>query len=305
MKSIYYTCLIILLTITNNTLINYRSSLDSNRVCSSGKNQSPINLIEGQSAYNPSIAFLSDDYQVITQNLTLDGFIGYVYTITAPAGSNFGSIYLTKDGYLTKNILTQITINFPSEHTIAGVPGDLEVKLIHQRVLDYKSDVNTNRQLTNVNPFFSISVLFKRGASYPSDQGFLNNLFPGWQSMVNSPYFQNVYNINLDINKYGLMRGKKFYYYEGSHTYIPCDEDMSTIVISEFVNMPDNFYTFIYNQMNIRYLNGNGNKNIAAISGRPIYRNYITDSESAALNSSSYGLRYCICIIGMILLALL
>ena len=195
-------------TLSSQTLIDYRSLLNLNRVCTSGKLQSPINLVESQSTYQSDIEYLSDDYKVVIGSFQL-GSDGSSYTLTANPGKNFGSVFVKKNGYLTKNLLIKLVLNFPSEHSINGVLGDLEVKLIHQRDLSYVYPVNQYRQLDNANLYFTISILFKRGATYDSDNNFLTSLFPGW----NSSYYSGISQINLDINATGLIREKLSNYY--------------------------------------------------------------------------------------------
>jgi carbonic anhydrase len=283
------------------TLVDYNKSFEVQKVCSGGKLQSPINLNENDAILDSQINFLSDDFKTITGQVTLDND-GSVYTMSAPAGTDFGTVYLTKKGYLTKNLLKRISINFPSEHEINGISADLEVKLIHERVIGFKSPVNQNRPLEDANMIFTISILFKRGTQFDSDQGFLDGLFNGWKSNpANTPFFQSGF-LNLSMNNMGLIRGKPFFSYEGSNTVTPCDENVNYIVISQIIRMDDAIFSFLDTQFRLRYTNGKSNKAISLINGRPVYRNYAILSDNL-LNSN--GLKFCLIMIGMILIAIL
>jgi len=267
------------------TLIDYRHSLNSNRVCSKGRLQSPINLTNSISNFLNGINF-SEDYRFLTGNMVFN-YDGSAYSLTAAPGKDFGSLYVLKDGYLTKNLLTSVKVNFPCEHTIDGNMGDVEVKLVHTRVLDFSSGVGANRNLPSINTSFVIVLLFKNDPTLESDNGFLSGLFDGWLSNTETPFFSSL-NLNLNISDMSILKAKQFFYYEGSQTFVPCNENVSYLIINQFFRMDPSFYTFIANQFSLRYTLSRANKAVSDINGRPVYRNFITQSEGAALKKSGY-----------------
>jgi carbonic anhydrase len=284
MKIAIKTCIIIQIiciysctTINPNTLIDYPKSFENVESCK-GNLQSPINLIYTSSLYKDTVNFLSDDYKTITGKLSL-GDNGSVYKLKAPQGTNFGSAILNNQGYYTKNVLTQIQVNYPSEHQLFGENGDLEVKLIHERIISYKSDVNQNKKFFDPNVFFTISILFKKG-EYETDNGFIDSLFNGWSTALPNTAFISTNSLNIDMNNFNLVRGQKFFFYPGSSTEMPCDENVNYIVINKFYKLNDNIASFLEQQFKLRYLGGNANKQLANTSGRPIYRNFITPEEA-------------------------
>lgn len=289
--SIFFSCIF--------AQINYRDPLKNSNICTKGLLQSPLNLKSWDSEFSKEINFLSDDYKTIVGRLAL-GSDGSSYSISAAAGTDFGIVYLSKQGVVTKNVLKKIVLNYPTEHLLEGVLGDVEVKLIHERVLDYTTDINENKNYFDMNTYFIISLLFKQGDNYASDNGFLDSLLNGWKNQVSSVPFTQTSDISFSMNDMGLIRARQFYFYEGSHTTFPCDENVNYLVINKYFRLDKSLFAFLDSQFQRRYVLGLASKEISQYNGRAVYRNFaITKKEGGA--SSGYLKCSLIFVFGLIL----
>jgi carbonic anhydrase len=202
-------------------MINYNEESSSwGGTCSSGKAQSPIDFPAGFQTYNKQV-----DKIKITKmeyGVKKDGFIegslmiqnSLRYTLT---GTNLGSITIRKDGTDYQYDATEISFHVSSEHTVMGFNGAVEMQINHKKNTEFlkTSNITDKDKMTNL----IISVIFKIGTFYDNPNVSKLNL--------STPGSQAVKNFNLGI--YPPI-GKPFFFYEGSTTIPPCDENVNWVV---------------------------------------------------------------------------
>jgi len=291
-------CLVLLFSFTKATLPNYRALYTSSLTCETGRLQSPLNLQTSNSQFNSTINTIYYDYNLInfaSLGVSSDGRILQVQS--GLPTNNFGYIALSRAGVIKQYELKAIEINIPAEHQIDGVTYDLEVKFIHEKVLPFETNVNQYRKLSDGNTHLIISILYSQNANL-TDNGFLNNLLATFNKPYNPFFFQPSF--NLDINSYNLFREKRWFFYEGSFTSFPCDENANHIVIRDPYQINElTVFQTLYSQM---YNNTVISKPVNDPYGRAIYRNYmnLTEISSGRIISTSM-----ICLLGFILIAIL
>jgi carbonic anhydrase len=253
---------------------NYRSLFTSSLACQMGRLQSPLNLREEFSNFNSSINILYTDYNLIP-NAYLDwSESGRILQVSqklgAPSTNNFGYVGLDRGGVAKQYALTGIEFYTPAEHKINGVDYDLEVHLIHEKVLTFETNVNQFRRIADGNRYLIISILFSQSGGN-SDNGFLNDLISTWPPNSGDSF-------TLDLNSYGLIRDRRWFFYEGSFTYFPCDETVNNIVIRDPFKMDSlSVFQSIYSDV---YDSSVVSKVVSEEYGRPIYRNYMNQTEA-------------------------
>lgn len=273
------TLLTFVVGLINSQKPNYRNLFTMSLSCEMGRLQSPLNLEEEFSNFDSSVNLLYTDYNVI-QNAFLDwSESGRILQVSqksgAPASKNFGYLGLDREGVIKQYALTGIEFYTPAEHKINGINYDLEVNLIHEKVLTFETNVNQYRKIPDGNKYLIISLLFSQNGGN-SDNGFLNDLISTWNANSNPNFSVNSF--NLDLNSYGLIRNRRWFFYEGSFTYFPCDENVNRIVIRdpfamENLSMFQAIYRDVYDSSII-------SKSISQDYGRPIFRNYMNQTEA-------------------------
>lgn len=281
--------LLVLLTIValTNSLVNYRNTLAS-PICTYGRLQSPINLLDYYSKFNSTISLVYEDYlQIPNARLVFTNSTLEVVSTTAPTNQlpNYGMVGLDRNGVYKRFILRRILIFFPGQHVIESVPTDLEIQLVHDQDLSYTSPVNNMRYLADTNTKLTISLLYRRTA-IANDNGLINNLVNTWTG------FNNAGNVlNLDLINYGLYKDRPFFFYEGSEMTAPCNENTDYVVINDVFNVPLQTYSTLNTIFNSVFTAGTS-KPISPLYGRPVYRNYANYTEIQKLNSSYIGVSF-------------
>jgi carbonic anhydrase len=251
------------LTMAQITKVDYNDLYHQAPACKMGRLQSPINIMETDAKFNTTINILYDSYSVL-KNAQLAFSQRTMFIAYDNTEDNLGYATLSRNGYLKKYALMGIEFSYPGEHQINGIPGDLEVKFVHQQVLFFETSVNQLRKLADANNYLTISILFKTDGK-AADNGFISDLI---KSTAGQPF-------DLNIDSYDLFRDRQFFFYEGSFTYSPCDETVNHIVVRDiFTILPDHL-SYISNQYKLRFLNdGVTNKKLSDLNGRTVYRNY-------------------------------
>lgn len=268
--------IILLAGVLSQDLLDYREVYQSHKACNYGRLQSPINLAEYFSNFNSSISILYNEY-VPLQNARLT-FNGKIFEVTASNSDNLGYLGFQRGGVIKQYTLKKIEINYPGEHQIEGQTSDLEIKLIHEKILPYETTVNQYRRIPDSNTHLIISLLYKT-SSKSTDNGFLNTILSTWKSGTNTLNYLN--SVNLDLNSYDLVTDRPFFYYEGSFTTDPCNELVNYVVINEMFTVTNNQLFEFKNQLSQLYKNdGETNKATAPYYGRKVYRNYKNYTES-------------------------
>ena len=234
--------------------------------CNNGFIQSPIDVNNQNSYYNFSIGFVYENYSSITTGLTMSDM--YI-NVSNNTGLNIGNIILERYGYLSMYNLTDVRIKSPSEHTVNGVKGDMEIQLIHKKNIGQYFTQNQNVPLPDANTYLGISLIYTNSQSNNTDNGFAKDLINAYKSGGK----------NLNLHSYQLTFGKKFYLYEGSETNYPCDENFNWIVIADIFYIDQSSLSVVTSKYNEKFIGGTNVKSLAPLGYRPIYRNFKLDSN--------------------------
>ncbi len=169
-------------------------------VCSSGKNQSPVNLTGFIDANLSPIKFnyLSGGNQILNN--------GHTIQVNYKSGS---SINIEGHSYDLK----QFHFHAPSENTINGKSYPMEAHLVH-------ADKDGHLAV--------VSLMFEEGSEN-------NTLQNAWRKMPTKKNIKIL--LNKNINAESLLPGNKNYYrFNGSLTTPPCSEGVTWAVIKESVS---------------------------------------------------------------------
>jgi carbonic anhydrase len=183
---------------------------DWDDLCQNGASQSPIDInpyiATNITATSSSYWFLSLDYSntwVYNSNSS-SSLTGFTYNIDLNFHiiADFGQVKIKPSGLVYKT--KSISFHSPSEHTIDGQRFPLELQITHKTeketlilVILYKYSANSNRLLDEVISAF--------GSMLGNDID-LKNAIDGWFAI------------------------KDFYYYNGSLTVPPCEENIFYVV---------------------------------------------------------------------------
>lgn len=248
--------------------INYKQLYHSSSACLNGRLQSPINLTETDSNFNSTINILYDTYNAL-KNVQLRFDERTLFINNENIEESLGYVTFSRNGALKKYALKRIEFIYPGEHKINNVASDLEIKFIHEQVIFFETDVNQFRKLVDSNTNLIISIMYRTN-SLISDNGFLSELL----ATANGNH-----KTELDIDSYGLIRDRQFYFYEGSFSYNPCNENVNHIVINKpFLIKPEE-KTQIDTLFRSKYVNANTAKEVAPLMGRKVMRNYALAHE--------------------------
>ncbi len=261
---------LILLTITYITAqsINYKELYHSGPACLDGRMQSPVNLTESQSIFNATINLLSDTYSPL-KNVRIKFNERILYVSHDNEGESLGYVTLSRGGILKKYALKTIEIIYPGEHKFANQSTDLEIKFIHEQVMFFETDVNQYRKLIDSNTNLIVSILYTTG-SLVSDNGFLLELLATYNGNGKQ---------SMNIDDYGLTRDRQFYFYEGSFSHNPCNENVNHIVINKPFFIKPEQKAQIDAWFRTKYANANTAKDVAPLNGRKVFRNYALPHE--------------------------
>ncbi|KAK6942586.1 Alpha carbonic anhydrase domain [Dillenia turbinata] len=179
---------------------NWGSLSPAFAMCSTGKSQSPVNIVKDEAALDKNLKPLRRFYQAANATLVNNGFnIGVKYE------SNSG--WLIVDG---KNYsLVQMHWHSPSEHTIDGQRHPLELHLVHK---------------TSEGDITVIGILFQYGDADPV----LTKLQKSLKRLAEESAGNEQAHIPLGVIDTKQLRRKtrKYYRYVGSLTTPPCWENV-------------------------------------------------------------------------------
>ncbi len=260
---------------------DYRSLFTSTLTCKMGRLQSPIDLSDTTSKYNSTINPLYYNYQPLSNAVVNWNSEGRVLELKPESSTgNYGYLGLSRGGALKQYALVGVQISFPGEHSIEGVISQAEVKLIHDKVIPFATTVDQYRSIPDSNTHLVISILYSPSANN-TDNGFMDQILSTYNTQANTFNYGTSQNINL--LSYRLFQDRQFYFYEGSFTSAPCDENVNYIVVK------DNFYLSptaknILTQAYSKYTGSIASKSRTDLFGRSVYRNYINQGESLSSN---------------------
>lgn len=252
----------------------YQEIFNSGLTCTTGRIQSPIELSDENSKYSQEHLITGVNYFSLT-NL----YVAFNERILKVFQSNvnnpnFGNTNYKKNGYLSQYELIDIEFYYPAEHRInvkgAVIIPDVEVKLIHKKNNLFSSSANENRNFTESNKYLIVSLLYKQNGTF-SDNGFLSDL-----AFIYNPSKSPLVMKNIDLDNYNLIKNNRYYMYDGSFSYFPCDENVSYVVVKDIFSISPIDVNNISSRYVLKYANPSVNKAIAKPYGRPVYRNFVT-----------------------------
>lgn len=238
---------------------SWASLSPNNTLCGSGEQQSPINLPapvpdksmsgQGNTALPAShLKYIEMDYH---STPTKQVYNGSVFGLTL--GSNAGTLIM--NNYRFK--ATGVRFHTPSEHTIGGMPSEMEMQLDH-------FDVKTGKRCIVV-------ILFQRGR----------------ENLILKKVFKNLHRLSRKKGKMGrytmvvpkngapvgtldlldvIPYDPGFVVYNGSMTTPPCTEDVLWVVIDKSI-------TASKKQINtIKKVVGDNARPQSPLNGRPVKR---------------------------------
>ena len=280
----------LLFTAVNTQNVDYKKEALNNWACNQGRRQSPIALSSKDSIYTDQVNVLNDSYNEITDGLIYYNpdnkqveFAAKANALNKSSG-NYGFINIEYNGYIMKFDLQRIFLHVPAEHKIDNEYPDFEIQLYHKKDLKFTSLVNEYRRLPDINEYLVISIPYKVNTNnkiYSSDNGFLEKIKDYYTSSVKN----DSKGISIDISDYNLAKNQSFYFYKGSMTFFPCNENHLHFILSDYNSISketlDKFTISIFKNI---YLNGDNIKSSAEIYGRFSYRNFFINQDEANEN---------------------
>lgn len=262
------------LSVIINCQNTYQEIFHNGLICKTGRIQSPIELSDENSKYSQEHVLTNIDY--FNVNNVYVNFNERILKLfqNNQNSANWGNVNYKKDGYLSQFELIDIEFYYPAEHVIKSegsvIVPDVEVKLIHKKNNFFYSSTNELRNYTEPNSYLIVSLLYKTNSLF-SDNGFLTDLITVYNPTRSARLMRNV-----DLDSYGLIKNNRYYMYDGSFSYYPCDENVSYIVVKDIFTISENDVNDIISRYSSKYVTPFVNKAIAMPYGRPVYRNFIT-----------------------------
>ncbi|TXG58257.1 hypothetical protein EZV62_016086 [Acer yangbiense] len=177
-------------------------------ICSSGKNQSPVNIIQNNTVLNQNLTLQSKHYDAVA-NATVDNL---VYHIGLHYNGDIGGMEINGKKYTFK----EMHWHSPSEHLIDGQRFSTELHLVH-KAEDGSTAVN--------------GILYQNGNSPMEVDPFLAKLGDALKKLSED----NVTVVDVGmLNTEPLMQNyRKFYRYVGSFTTPACKEGVIWTILGE------------------------------------------------------------------------
>ena len=225
----------------------------SNKLCSNGHYQSPIDLKSSavvQCASKCNLIFYYRSSKCSIVNIGNDIILEY----------DTGS-YITYNSVVYE--LLKVSFTIPSSHNIDGYSYPAEMQIYHRsadtgELLIVSVFLDVNDAMSKSNMFFEMF-----GNSIPVKKG--------QTSTINTSDDWNVF--------HAVPENKSFYYYKGSLIRSPCTENISWIIFDTAVNCSTNFFD------KLKSILGNNARKIQKTNGRQIYYN----PNTAQSNIRNYG----------------
>ncbi len=253
-----------------------------------GRMQSPINLPGDIKSYSTEEVFqvVETNYKLVRGYAMLTKYSDTIHSITFEDHNkklvDQGYIIAKKNGYLYKYIPTEIQFHLPSEHTINGLYGDLEMHIIHVKDSTYLKKMLTEKSLEkDPDEKFSqlyISVLFK---SVDSKE---NENIKKLKSHNLGPV------LNFDLAYY-VPFSLPFGFYEGSMTMpVPgCFENVNWVVNLTMDTMSKAQLGFFMSWMYGTFSARGNSRSIQKLNERKIYLQLYNNPNPSSLNSTASG----------------
>lgn len=221
--------------------------------CKLGRLQSPIEIKEVESTYSNNFSFVYQSYKNFIDNSIEPNDNSYALKTNDIEG---GYINFEFGGVIKQYKFIRAEV-YPGLHPIDGEKGEYELHLVHEKNLDFITNKNQYRSITDPNIYLVVVLRYKKISNCTpnkkifctSDDGLLENLI-------------NKKEINL--GNYPIFQDKRAFFYQGSFIYAPCDENVNYYVVKDFFSIKDGIVgTLPFN-----------NLNPSEKYGRPVYKNF-------------------------------
>lgn len=270
-------------------------------VCKSGSRQSPIYLNKTISEYSDQIEIHSESYTSIIDAVMYIDKTNYLVSVqnwdsaVSSTQRNYGFVILNFNGYFMRFNLNQIVVHLTSEHFIETSDGrnfyDFEVQLFHTKDLNYSPRVNKYQKMPDISEYLIISIPYtlQNNVTTVTDGGFIdrlstiynNNLFSRTEIDPNNN--KNMLFSTINLSAYNLLNSKSHYFYKGSQTSAPCDENHFHLYLSEPFLISKSTYDFFNKQVftTDKFSNQKNTKQIVPLNYRKLTRNFFISQEEA------------------------
>ena len=235
--------------------LNYQNeSTWGNLICTNGKFQSPINIINSDlnlliDNKNEIAKIESFEYSPI-KNQKIQFIHGYKYMIDTSKNGFFNIRIIDK---LYKFNLHDIHFHLNSEHKINSKSYDIEVHFVHTN-----SDSSENLN----NKYLVIALLYKISYNENNIDSFIEKLpFNDINKEIDYLEFKSVFS---------KLNNQIIYFYKGGLTTPYCDESVNWLVIGEIQKISYSKFIEIKNLIGKEYPLGN-NREIKPLNSRKIY----------------------------------
>ena len=221
--------------------------------CKLGRLQSPIEIKEVESTYSNNFSFVYQSYKSFQDNPIEANENSYALKTNDIDG---GYINFEFGGVIKQYKFIRAEV-YPGLHPIDGQKGDYELHLVHEKNLDFITNKNQYRSITDPNIYLVVVLRYKKSTDCTpnkkffctSDDGLLENLLKKEQ---------------INLGKYPIFQDKRAFFYQGSFIYAPCDENVNYYVVKDFFSIKeDTVVTLPFN-----------NLNPSEKYGRPVYKNF-------------------------------
>jgi carbonic anhydrase len=249
--------LMFIISYLNSQIINY----DEKKwpaLCLKGIEQSPLNLPDPSKLPRPGskFQFVTFAYELLGGiKLELRNDQDYRLNIGPYSTQNY--VIILKDGAVYKYNLVDMVIKYRGEHKFNDKETDLEIQIVHEKDSNYSFG-----DIFDSDPFpfttkLVIAIPLRLNTSVSGS--FLEDLNANTRDFVK----------NLDLNKF-INANVGYYYYAGSATTPPCEENTDWIVMQDIQAINSIQLNSIKDWMSNLYPNGNARVARSAIN-RSVY----------------------------------
>ena len=190
-------------------------------LCTEGRHQSPIDLVNPTPAKLPPIPY---NYHPTSMNIR---HTGHTIEVACPEGS-----WIEVDG--TRYQLLQFHFHAPSEHTVAGKPFEMEAHFVHKSEDGTLAVVGllieSGRHQVAFDPIWS------HLPAVPGETQRIENVTEDGSLIVDP---RLMFSPNDQITDEAPSRFRNYYRYEGSLTTPPCSEGVQWIMLTTPIEMSE------------------------------------------------------------------
>ena len=221
--------------------------------CKLGRLQSPIEIKEVESTYSNNFSFVYQSYKDFKDNPIEANDNSYALKTNDIDG---GYINFEFGGVIKQYKFIRAEV-YPGLHPIDGKKGDYELHLVHEKNLDFITNKNQYRSITDPNIYLVVVLRYKKSTNCipdkkifcTSDDGLLENLYK---------------KDSINLGNYPIFQDKRAFFYQGSFIYAPCDENVNYYVVKDFFSTNKD----IDGDLSFKILNPSEKY------GRPVYKNF-------------------------------